>query len=228
MPLMSKKVVSITLLILLFALIASIIVLSLVPPVAKDELVHHLAVPKLYLKHGGMYEIPFMVFSYYPMNLQLLYLIPLYLGNDIVPKFIHFSFALLTAYLIFLYLRRRLDSSYALLGAVFFLSIPIVVKLSITAYIDLGVIFFSFASLFFLLRWIESGFQTKFLIFSAIMCGLGLGTKYNALITLLLLTLFIPFAYSRYREGPKPGFFRAASQGLVFLFIALLVFHPGW
>jgi hypothetical protein len=48
----------------------------------------------------------------------------------------------------FIYLRRRLDSSYALLGAVFFLSIPIVVKLSITAYIDLGVIFFSFASLF--------------------------------------------------------------------------------
>jgi hypothetical protein len=105
-------------LILLFALIASIIVLSLVPPVAKDELVHHLAVPKLYLKHGKMYEIPFMPFSYYPMSLQLLYLIPLYFGNDIIPKFIHFSFALLTAYLIFIYLRRRLDSSYALLGAV--------------------------------------------------------------------------------------------------------------
>jgi len=44
----------------------SIVLLSLVPPVAKDELVHHLAVPKLYLKHGGMVEIPFMDFSYYP------------------------------------------------------------------------------------------------------------------------------------------------------------------
>jgi hypothetical protein len=223
---MSKKVVPMALIILLLALVASIIVLSLVPPVAKDELVHHLAVPKLYLKHGGMYEIPFMVFSYYPMNLQLLYLIPLYFRNDIIPKFTHFSFALLTAYLIFVYLRRRLGGSYALLGAVFFLSIPIVVKLSITAYIDLGVIFFSFASLFFFLRWIESGFQAKFLIFSAIMCGLGLGTKYNALITLLLLTLFIPFAYSRYRQDVNSGFFRAASQGLLFLVVALLIFSP--
>jgi hypothetical protein len=221
-----KACIEKTLVALLLALILCVVILSCVPPTAKDALVHHLAVPKLYLKHGGMYEIPFMPFSYYPMNLQLLYLIPLYLGNDIVPKFIHFSFGLFTAYLIYLYLRRRLDSSYALLGALFFLSIPIVVKLSSTAYIDLGVIFFTFASLFFLLRWMESGFHAKFLIYSAIMCGLGLGTKYNALITLLLFTLFVPFAYSRYRRGPNPGFFRAASQGLIFLFISLLVFSP--
>jgi hypothetical protein len=43
---------------------------------------------------------------------------------------------------------------------------------------------------------------------------------------LLLFTLFVPFAYSRYRQGLKPGFFRAASRGLVFLFISLLIFSP--
>jgi uncharacterized membrane protein len=90
------------------------------------------------------------------------------------------------------------------------------VKLSITAYIDLGVIFFSFASLFFLLRWIESGFHSKFLIFSAIMCGLGLGTKYNSLITLLLFTLFVPFAYSRYRKV-QAGLFSGRIPGIGFL-----------
>ncbi|MCK4830907.1 hypothetical protein KA005_85140, partial [bacterium] len=78
-------------LILLVGLILSICILSCVPPVSKDALTHHLAVPKLYLSHGDIYEIPFMVFSYYPMNLDFLYLIPLYFGNDIVPKFIHFS-----------------------------------------------------------------------------------------------------------------------------------------
>ena len=93
----------------LAVLIMAIIILSLVPPVSKDALVHHLAVPKLYLKHGGMYEIPFMPFSYYPMNLDLLYMIPLYFGNDIAPKFIHFIFALLTAGLVFFYLRKRIN-----------------------------------------------------------------------------------------------------------------------
>jgi hypothetical protein len=49
---------------LLVLVLLCIALLSLVPPVSKDELVHHLAVPKLYLKHGGMVEIPFMPFSY--------------------------------------------------------------------------------------------------------------------------------------------------------------------
>ena len=124
-------------------LIISIVVLSSVPPVSKDALVHHLAVPKLYLEHGGMYEIPSMPFSYYPMNLDLLYLIPLSFGQDILPKFIHFCFALLTAGIIFIYLRPRTNTTYSLLGSIFFISIPIVIKLSITAYVDLGVIFFS-------------------------------------------------------------------------------------
>ncbi|MFH1124027.1 MAG: hypothetical protein V1758_10260, partial [Pseudomonadota bacterium] len=140
---------------ILAVLILSIAVLSCVPPVSKDALVHHLAVPKLYLKHGGMYEIPFMPFSYYPMNLDLLYLIPLYFGNDIIPKFIHFSFALLTAWILLSYLRVRIGFVYGLFGAIFFLSIPVIIKLSITAYIDLGIIFFSTASLLSILRWVE-------------------------------------------------------------------------
>ncbi|MBW1612747.1 MAG: hypothetical protein JRJ57_01965, partial [Deltaproteobacteria bacterium] len=142
----------VSLLFLIFVLISAIVVLACVPPVSKDALVHHLAVPKLYLKHGGMYEIPFMRFSYYPMDLDLLYLIPLYFGNDILPKFIHFSFALFTAWLIFNYLRRRINAIYALFGVIFFLSIPIIVKLSINVYVDLGLIFFSTASLLLLLK----------------------------------------------------------------------------
>lgn len=63
---------------LILALIVSVFLLALVPPISKDALTHYLAVPKLYLKKGGIYEIPFMPYSYYPMNLDLLYLIPLY------------------------------------------------------------------------------------------------------------------------------------------------------
>jgi 4-amino-4-deoxy-L-arabinose transferase-like glycosyltransferase len=209
-------------------LICSIIILSLVPPVSKDELVHHLAIPKLYLKHGGMYEIPFMPFSYYPANLDLLYLVPLYFGNDIVPKHIHFFFALATAWLIFRYLKKRTHAAYALAGVLLFLSIPVVVKLSVTAYIDLGIIFFSTASLLWLLKWLESGFKKKFLVISGIFCGLGLGTKYNGLITLFLLTLFAAFLYARHHGGETRtlGVIKPACQGLVFFLVSLAIFSP--
>jgi len=221
---------------LLTVLIVSIILLSSVPPVCRDSLTHHLAVPKLYLNHGGMYEIPSVIFYYYTMNLELLYLIPLYFGNDIVPKYIHFVFALLTAFLVFGYLKKKTDRIFALFGALFFLSIPVIVKLSITVYVDLGLIFFSTASLIFLFKWLEYGFKLKHLFFSALFCGLALGTKYNALIVFFLLSLFVMFAYSRIsrNEENRPGSIQKSSQvsikalsiGALYIFIVLLVFSP--
>jgi len=210
----------------LVMLIILIVLLCSVPPISKDALTHHLAVPKLYLSHGGVYEIPSVPFSYYPMNLDLLYLIPLYFGNDIIPKFIHFIFALLTAWILFAYLRRRLGKIYGLLGSLFFLSIPIIIRLSITVYVDLGLIFFSTASLLLLFMWIEREFQLKFLIFSAVSCGLAMGTKYNGLAGFVILGLFVPFAYSRFNVGERGGFFKSAKQCLIFVLVALVVFSP--
>jgi len=138
----TKSYINIFLIFLLFILVLSIIVLSSVPPISRDALTHHIAIPKLYLKHGGIYEIPQFSWSYYPMNLDLLYIVPLYFGNDIIPKFIHFSFALMTAWLIYGYLKKRTDVTFALMGTLFFLSIPIIVKLSITVYVDLGLYLF--------------------------------------------------------------------------------------
>ena len=223
---------------LLTLLLASIIILSSVPPVSRDALTHHLAVPKLYLKHGGIYEIPSIEFSYYPMNLDLLYMVPLYFGNDIIPKYIHFMFALLTGWLIYSYLRKRLDTGWALLGALFFLSLPIIVKLSITVYVDLGLVFFSTASLMSLIKWIESRFQVKFLIVSAVCCGLALGTKYNGLIVLFIIAVSVPLVYmletkkkigkEKLHNGKKylNHHWKAVGYGTIFFLVALVVFSP--
>jgi 4-amino-4-deoxy-L-arabinose transferase-like glycosyltransferase len=207
-------------------LICSIVILSLVPPVSKDELVHHLALPKLYLKHGGMYEIPFMSFSYYPMNLQLLYMIPLYFGDDIAPKLIHFAFALLTAWLIFAYLRARTTTLCGLFGSLLFLSIPVIVKLSTTAYVDLGVVFFTTASLLLLFRWADNGFKLKYLVASALSCGLAMGTKYSALVCFFLLTLTVPFIYAQFTPRTKVSLLHSVRFTLLFFFLAILAFSP--
>ena len=223
---------------LLVVLIGAIIVLAWVPPISRDALTHHLVVPKQYITHGGLYEIPAIEFSYYPMNIDLLYLIPLYFGNDIVPKYIHFVFALLTAGLIYGYLAKRLNTMWALLGVIFFLSTPIIVKLSITVYVDLGLVFFSTAALMSLFKWIENRFQLKHLILSAMCCGLALGTKYNGLIVLFILTLFIPFVFinnlknriSAEDSADKSGLIKvqlkAVGFSAIFFAVALLFFSP--
>jgi hypothetical protein len=211
---------------LIVILIVCITILSLVPPVSRDALIQHLALPKLYLKHGGMYEIPSMPFSYYPMNLQLLYMVSLYLGNDIIPKLIHFTFALLTAWVMFSYLRSRINTLYALFGSLFFLSIPIIVKLSTTAYVDLGLIFFSTASLLLLFKWAEKKFKVRYLLASAMMVGLGMGTKYNGIVSFLLLTLMTPIVCERFSSNKVPGFIKPLSFGVLFFVTGLLVFSP--
>jgi hypothetical protein len=206
--------------------IAYIALLASVPPVDRDALTHHLFIPKLFLLHGGIYEISHIPFSYYPMNLDLLYLIPLAFNNDIAPKFIHFAFALITAFMIFRYLYRRTGPACAWLGALFFLTLPVIVRLSSTVYVDLGLICFFFAALLYLFDWIESGFRPRPLIISGIFCGLALGTKYNGLVGLFLLGLFVPFVYARVRAGTRYVSLKAAAWGALFVLVSLLVFSP--
>ena len=208
-------------------LVFSLLFLSITPPVTKDALIHHLATPKLYLNHGSVYEIPDMVFSYYPMNLDLIYLIPLYFGNDIIPKYIHFFFGLLTAWLIYAHLKRRVNTNYALGGALFFLSIPIIVKLSISAYVDLGLLCFTTASLLLLLKWGQTDGKSSALILSAICCGLAMGTKYNGLVSFVVLLTIVPFIFQR--KQPQKGMvsgLRSLGDALLFGLIALAVFSP--
>lgn len=210
----------------LAAVVLSFLVLAAVPPVSRDALTHHLLVPKLWLRHGALVELPHIRFSYYPMNLDLLYLIPLYFGSDIVPKYIHMAFGLMTAALIHQYLRRRLERPFGLLGALIFLSLPVVVQLSITAYVDLGLAFFSLAALMGLLRWFRSGFRPPWLVASGVCCGLALGTKYNGLPVLLLTAAAVVYLYDGRRPAGRGKILRGLGWAAVYGAVALAVFSP--
>ncbi|WP_083766504.1 ArnT family glycosyltransferase [Desulfosudis oleivorans] len=212
-----------------------IVILASVPPVSRDALIHHLAVPKMYLRHGGLYEIASMHFSYFPMNMDLLYLVPLYFKIDIAAKYVHFLFALFCAGLIYRYLRQTLNRNYGLLGALFFLTLPVIVKLSVTVYVDLGLIFFSWASLYLIIQWHDAGFPPRRLILAGIACGLALGTKYNGLLLLPILGTLIPILYAseKNRAVFHENFrlrYKNAFAGLgwsaIFIVIALILFSP--
>jgi hypothetical protein len=219
---------------ILLAWAGIIICLSSVPPVSRDALTHHLYVPRLFIDHGGMVELPSIVFSYYPMNLDLLYLIALWFGNDIIPKYIHFAFALLTAGMLFSYLRRRLGFAYAFFGVCFFLSLPLTVKLSVSVYVDLGLVFFSTAAILQLLNWMEERYPTWRLVAAGVFYGLALGTKYNGLIGFILLAGAIPFllkgAAFRKPASVEPevshGVTSPIAAVLIFCGVALVVFSP--
>jgi hypothetical protein len=207
----------------IIVLLSTEIILNLTPPISRDALIHHLAIPNLWLKHGGYYEIPWADYSYYPMYINLLYTVCLYFKNDIIPKFIHLAFGLGTGWLIYLYLKERLDRNWSLLGMVIFITTPIVVWLSTSAYIDLGMTFFTTGSVLAFIKWRDSDYnQLKWLLISSFFMGIAIGSKYNALIAFFILNLILMLSYAKDTQRQMA----TLKYGIMFFMITAIVASP--
>lgn len=208
---------------LIFLILLVEFILNLTPPIARDAIIHHLAIPKLWLKNGAFYEMKWAKFSYYPMNIDLLYIIPIYFKKDYLANFIHMGFGVGTAFLIYNYLKSRISLIAGLLGVLIFFSTPMIFRLSTQAYVDLGLIFFTTASMIAFIRYRDSQFKDfKWLFLASLTMGLALGTKYNALIALFFLSAAMVFIYSRDTKDQ----WKAIQCGLIFVLISFLFFSP--
>jgi hypothetical protein len=209
--------------ILVLIVLASEIILGLAPPTARDELTHHLIMPRLYGEAGRIVEIPFAPYSYYPMLLDMLYTPWVRWQWDFVPKLVHGLYGLLTGLLIYAYLSRRLSAIYGLLGLFFFLSVPAVMRLSTWAYVDLGVTFYCTASLFCLLRWFEKKESRRWLMLAGASAGFAAATKPNGILVPILLCFLMAWAFAK---DPKRDLGSFASRLTLFGVLALLPFLP--
>ena len=86
--------------------------------------------------------------------------------------------------------------------------------------------FFTTASLLLLLHWAEKGFQLRYLLLAGLCCGLAAGTKYNGLISIFVLTLFVPIIYQRSAGKDQQSNGKALLYGLVFAVATFVAFSP--
>lgn len=207
----------------LLVVLAVEVVLCLVPPTARDELTHHLAIPRLYARAGRIIEVPIAPYSYFPMLLDTLYTPWVYWGYDSVPKLVHGLFGFLTGLCLYAYLSRRMNAVYGLLGFFFFISVPAVLRLSHRAYVDLGTTFYATASLLCLLRWCEDKNSSRWLALTALSAGFAATTKPNGLVALFLSSCLFAFTLA---HEPSRGFTKTIFQLTLFGVIALLPFLP--
>lgn len=208
------------------SIIVFVFIISTVPPVSRDAQTHHLALPKIWLSEGILSVVPEMEFSYYPQLIDLLYILPVAMDYDIAAKYIHFSFALGTALLIFLFIRRYLGSFWGLMGGAMFLTLPIILKLSVTVYVDLGLLFFFTASLFSILIWLEKPEKIRWLIIAGISSGLALSTKYNAMLAVTILTLIFGYFYFKLHRKKKNIQTHYLKYLSIFSILAIMIFSP--
>lgn len=179
-----------TLLPVLFSFLCLFIfLLGYLPPTAKDALIQHLALPRLFLKEHVLVTLPTASFSWYPMTIDLLFLLPMSLGSDTIPTLIHALFGLLTARLLYLYLQKKVGLGWAWFGVFLFLTVPVIVFLSTVAYVDLALVFYSLMALIGLIHWRDSirggGDEGRWFVLSALSVGAAMATKYNGYILFL-------------------------------------------
>lgn len=158
-------------------------------PSGWDSLGEHLAKAKEWNRLHRLSSIPYINFDQWaqPFNIGILYAMALFLKDAILAQLIHFAFGLLTAVGVYALGKRYFSQRVGLISAAIFYTIPILVFMSTTAYIDLGFTFYAFFAFFAIVRWTSTG-KKGWLLLSAIISGLALGSKYAGLPLTVILS----------------------------------------
>ncbi|RPI26653.1 MAG: phospholipid carrier-dependent glycosyltransferase [Acidobacteria bacterium] len=174
---------------LLAGIVAICLLAALAPETGFDALNYHLGTPRLYIANHRVVETVNLAGYSHPLAVDMLYVATWLVHSPLAAKLVHFVLGLLTAAGCWLFCRRYSVPGSGLLAALLFLGSPVVMFLSQSAYIDLGLAFFALLAVFAWFRWLESGMR-HWIVLAGIYTGLSLGAKYMG-VTVLVVGLFL-------------------------------------
>ena len=185
----------------LFVFVAVAFVACHLPEIEFDPLIYHLTVPKLYLQHHQIVDVPEILEAVFPKSVGMLYVYGLALHSQITVKFLNFWIGLLLLLAIHCFAKRLWGRMAGLAAATLFVSTPIVFFELRAIYIDLPIALFCFLNFFALLRWMEDGGR-KWLVLSAVFLGMAAGSKYNALFNVVAACILVGYHFLFVRKLP--------------------------
>lgn len=192
---------------------------SLAPPLAFDSLVYHLTLPKWYLMQGWLAYTPDLMYWGMPQNAEMLYLLAMGFGGAEAAALLGWTFGLLTLGGILGFVRTHFSPLAAWVGLVVLLTgYSLAISLS-WAYVEWLLMLYGFGVFVLLFLWVERG-ERRFLLWTGVLLGFAVGTKYTAAV-LPMAVLLVLFWQIR-REPMSLRFVDAA----LFVGSALLIFLP--
>ncbi len=198
------------------------LILALAPPVKTDALVYHLAIPKAYLEHHGVINLPNSMYSFFPLLFEMVFLFAMTFGVESLPALSGLGMAFLLLLGLTVYCRQYLSPRLVWFVPVLFFSTPAFFEISASAYVDLALAGFMFFTFYAWDRWRET--RRPFWFFYMAGCaGAAWAIKLTGLILLPLAVLGIVLAG---RTDTAPG--RVVKQILIFSGIVFLFMAPWW
>ena len=195
---------------------------ALGPAVSTDALRYHLSIPNLYLLNHKIFPLSNNLFSNFPASMDMLYLFCLSLGSQSLAKMVHCLVGILSALTIYSLGKKYFNFEIGVIAANLFFTTPFVLLLSSVAFIDLGVVFFFFLSVYALLNY-DREKKINYLLVSAIFAGLAIGTKYSG--GLFIFVLGLLFFYKR-AIIDKARFYFAIKELVLFYSVVLIIVSP--
>ncbi len=188
----------------LLVLIGSIAVLACFRPpgaIEWDALSYHLADPAVYVRLHAIRLLPTEHHSNFPFTMEMLYTIGLLAHSYCLANLFHLATAFLTVLSLMELGRRWFGAQAGMAAALIYASTPLVLWEATTAYIDVAGALFALLATAAILEALRSEYadQIKWLALAGIMCGVGMGIKYLALIPLGLLFMVIVAYRVRWR-----------------------------
>jgi hypothetical protein len=207
-------------LILFFSICA---VQTITPITAKDALIHHLYLPKLWLHEGHIVETSWHVWSYYPQLIQLGYagLMRLALGH--LSALYHFSFLLPLAAVSAFFISSHFESKRLGIWAFLItLSMPLFIRLSGEPLVDIPLALYCSVAIALLVESCESRFAGQRILGAGVALGLALSTKYNGLLAVAIILATLPLYCAR--MNIKSG--AIIRMGIFLTFVAGAIYSP--
>ncbi len=195
---------------------------ALTPEIFYDSQFYQLGVVNYWLSQHKMLPNTFIPSSFFPFNINMLYLAGMMLNSEITAKLVHYLCGLMLSYAIYVFSKKYFNRTTAVFAALIFYSIPNVMIVSWKTAIELGIGVFEFAMLFSLVNFIISK-NRRWLILSGIFCGFSLGSKYTG-IAFCFIPALVTIAASGLFE--KENIQSIAKNVFIFIICAALISLP--
>ncbi len=199
---------------------------ALTPPFSWDALVYHLLIPKIYLQHHGFTHIALNVYSNMPLNIDIMFLEAMFVGDDVTAKLLHYALGCLLCLSLYAFGRRYFSVRAGIIAPLLFICNPIVYYEFGVAFVDVGLALFCFWTVASLIEYVKTG-RTGYALLMGLFAGMGMGAKYTMVfgaIAVFLLFLFSPRIFQRRKGGVESDEVTLHPDARKNLRVALMLF----
>jgi len=196
---------------------------AMVPPLNWDEVAYHLAIPKIYIQHQSVVYIPFIPYSNWPLETEMLFTMSLLLSSETLAHLVSWTALLLISGGLYICGRRYFGGNVGLLAAAVFAATPMVGTLAGTALVELPLTLYTFLAMFAFLRGVETN-RGIYWVLSAACGGLAASTKLSGVLVPLSLALLATVVMVRNKNAWR--FSQAARIFLTYGLVAGFIVAP--